>query len=213
MKRTLMITVFGVSLLISGCKATLSETALQTAVSEAIMTSSRDTAGEESLDIKDKSVEDNASQTELDDTKAQLSDAQVQLTAQAAKVIELQVELERVYSLLTPTNTPEPPPITNTPQPTSTPEPTATNQGGLLYNQKYVIAPEGVPVYTYEDENEAGYPIMFKVNPVKKFSAGEKIIVSIYPIRGDGGIYYYLVVGPSLGGYYIPVGDVQDYSG
>ena len=67
MKRILITTVFGAGLLISGCKATLSETALQTAVSEAIMTSSSNTAGEETSDIQDEDVENNAVQLELDE--------------------------------------------------------------------------------------------------------------------------------------------------
>jgi hypothetical protein len=54
---------------------------------------------------------------------------------------------------------------------------------------------------------------MVKVNPIQKFGAGEKIIVNIHPIRADGGVYYYLVVGPKLSGYYVPVAEVQDYSG
>jgi hypothetical protein len=99
--------------------------------------------------------------------------------------------------------------------PTATPQPspTSTQSGDLLYNQKYVVAISNAPVYTYDDENDAGFPIMTKVQPVQKFSSGEKFIVNIYPIRADGGRNYYLVIGPKLDGYYVRVEDVQDFTG
>jgi hypothetical protein len=96
---------------------------------------------------------------------------------------------------------------------TFTPSPTSTQSDGLLYNQKYVVAISGTPVFTYEDENDAGYPIMTKVKPIKRFGAEEKFIVYIYTIRADGGGYFYEVIGPKLSGYYVRVEDVQDFGG
>ena len=54
---------------------------------------------------------------------------------------------------------------------------------------------------------------MQKVEPIRKFDAGQKIIVNIYPVRADGGLYFYLIIGPQYGGYYISVDNVQDYTG
>jgi hypothetical protein len=191
------------------CQATLSETALQTAVSEAIMTSS---APENEVAV---TAMDTELQTEFDNAKAQLRDAHLQLTDQAENILALQEELDQVYPLLTPSNTPPLPTATNTPLATATfiPSPTSTQTDGLLFNQKYVVAISGTPVFTYEDENDTGYPIMTKVKPVKRFESGEKFIVNIYPIRADGGGSFYEVIGPKLSGYFVRVEDVQDSSG
>lgn len=196
------------------CNTSLSETALQTAVSEAIMTSSADNPIE--TEITDgilTPMENMVPKEELDNLQLLLEEAQIELTQQAEAINELQTELQGVYLLLTPTNTTEPSTITETPQSTSTPFPTETQAGGLLYNQKYVITTGSTPVYTYQKENDSGFPIMYKTDPIRKFDSGAKIIVNRYPVRADGGLYFYLVIGPQHGGYYILVDNVQDYTG
>ena len=203
-----------ICMILSACNTSLSETALQTAVSEAIMTSSADNPIEtEITDVIMTPMENMVPKEELDNLQFLLEEAQIELTQQAEAINELQTELEGVYILLTPTNTTEPSTITETPQSTITPFPTETQTGGLLYNQKYVITTGSTPVYTYEKENDAGFPIMYKTDPIRKFDSGVKIIVNRYPVRADGGLYYYLVVGPQHGGYYILVDNVQDYTG
>ncbi len=212
-KKGFTIIIF-LTVFMSACGTSLSETALQTAVSEAILTSSVGEPLETQVSVENETVlDDIASLQELDNVKTKLEEAQIALTLQAERINELQSELEQIYPLLTPTKTIEPPESAVTPQATQTPSPSATQSGGLLFNQKYVVAIGSIPVYTYEKENEAGYPIMQKAEPIKKFEAGEKIIVNIYPIRADGGLSFYLVIGPKHGGYYILADDIQDYTG
>lgn len=213
MKKTGLILVIFTAILLSACNASLSETALQTAVSEAIMTSSAVEETSSDTTVAEQPAANMVSKEDFDNVSSSLAQAQVELTAQAEKINELQAELEQIYPLLTPTNTTEPPPPTNTPQATATPSPTDTPEGGLLFNQKYVVAVGSVPLYTYEKENDAGFPIMQKTDPILKFEAGAKIIVNIYPVRADGGSSFYLVIGPQHGGYYVLVDDVQDYTG
>lgn len=205
MKKYLIVTLFAAILFLSACKSTLSDSALQTAVSEAIMTSSAD---------QEEQVIDTRSEEELEIAKSQLSEAQLKLTEQAARIVELEQELESIYPLLTPSATPVP---TDTPPPTVgptvTPEPTATEEGGLLYNQKYVVTKGGIPLYTFTDRNKAGAPIMVKTDPIKKVNAGEKIIVDWHVIFADGGLQFYLVQDARFAGFYVLLDDVTDYVG
>ena len=148
---------------------------------------------------------------ELVQVKADLEEAGIKITEQAAQISDLQGELDQLYLLLTPTITPTP---FDTPTPvatsTATPRPTAT-VFTLPYYQKYVTPIEKAPLYYYEDENDAGYPLMLKTNPVVKFVAGDVFIVDINRVRADGGGLYYLVVGPKHAGYYVLFDDVEDY--
>jgi hypothetical protein len=205
MKKILIISIITATIFLTACKTALSDSALQTAVSEAIMTSSADQDEEETV---------TNSEQELEDVKSQLNDAHMKLTEQAGKVADLQQELENIYPLLTPSSTPVP---TDTPPPTVgptiTPEPTATEKGGLLYNQKYVVTKGGIPLYTFTDRNKAGAPIMVKTDPIKKINAGERIIVDWHIVIGDGGIQFYLVQQPGYSGLYVMVSDVTDYTG
>jgi hypothetical protein len=205
MKKFIPIIIISITFITSSCKAALSDTALQTAVSEAIRTSS---AGQTD---QNSEVQVN---NELEEARDSLKDAQMELTDQAQLINELQLELDQIYPLLTPTITDVP---TETPIPTlgstKTPEPTATAEGGLPYNQKYVIASGEIPVYTFSERNKNGVPIMQKTDPVKKFKGGQKIIVDWHILLGDGGINFYLVEGPQFAGFYIKVDDVSDYTG
>lgn len=210
----LIIIIITTTMLFSACGTSLSETALQTAVSEAIMTSSAIEPERTEVPREEGSETNNVvSKEDFNNVETMLEEAHIELTLQAEKISELQAELEQLYPLLTPTTTTEPPSPTTTPQFTSTPQPTATKTGDLLYNQKYVVAIGSIPVYTYEKENNAGFPIMQKTDPILKFGSGDKIIVNIYPIRADGGLSFYLIVGPQHGGYYVLVDDVKDYTG
>jgi hypothetical protein len=215
MNKTRLIIILIGGILLSSCNTPLSETALQTAVSQAIMTSSAEEATDSEASTSLDGAENMVPKKDYDEVETRLSEAQLELTIQAQRITDLQAELDQLYPLLTPTITTEPPTptLTNTPQKTATLNPTATQEGGLLFNQKYVVAVGNTPVYTFDQENDAGYPIMQKVEPIKKFDAGARIIVSIYPVRADGGQYFYLVIGPQHGGFYIRVDEVQDYTG
>ena len=198
----------------SACRGSLSETALQTAVSEAIMTSSADDSIQiDGTDEALTTMENLVRREDMENIQSLLEEARIELTQQAETINNLQAELDQIYPLLTPTITIEPPTPTGTSEITATPTPSATQSGGLLFNQKYVITTNSIPVYTYNKENDAGYPIMYKTEPLRKFDPGDKIIVNIYPVRADGGLNFYLVIGPEHGGYYILVNDVQDYIG
>jgi hypothetical protein len=212
--KTILFTITMLALILStACAGNLSDSAMQTAVSQAIMTSSAEQASE---DTKNQTNQETDAQTsaELEQAKTELNDAQAKLTEQAGVVAELQGELDRLYPLLTPTNTTEP---AETPTPTNTatvqPSPTATQNNGLLYNQKYVVTTVGAALYTYTEKNESGYPIMVKTDPVVKFGVGVVIVVERYLVRADGGLNFYLVFGPTNSGLYILASEVSDYTG
>jgi hypothetical protein len=197
----------------TACSGKLSDTAVQTAVSQAIMTSSAEEASLGTT-IQDNQGIDAQTKAELEQVKTELSDAQVKLTEQANKVAELQDELDHLYPLLTPTNTIEP---LETPTPTNTatvqPSLTPTQNNGLLYNQKYVVTTVGAALYTYTEKNKSGFPIMVKTDPVVKFGVGEVIVVERYLVRADGSLNFYLVIGPTNSGLYILASEVSDYTG
>jgi len=196
-----------VSILLTACDQTLSESSVQTVVSEAIMTSS--TTDGNSGDVDESSSQSDSYIEEIED---QLKEAQLSLTVQADTVIALEDELERIYLLLTPTST-EVPSITPSPTKGNTPTPKATEtlSSGLLYNQKFVISQGSAPLFTSTSKNKNGAPIMIKTSPVKKLQPGEKVIVDWHQIVGDGGVKFYLVQGPKFYGVYVRVSDVYDY--
>ena len=195
-----------VPLLLGACDQSLSDTSLQTVVSEAILTSS---AGGNTDNLDENVGQSDSNVEEIND---QLKGVKLALTSQAEVIIALEDELERVYLLLTPTETDVP---SITPSPTrgntSTPEPTETISSGLLYNQKFVISQGSAPLFTFTSKNKKGAPIMMKTNPVKKLLPGEKIIVDWHQILGDGGDMYYQIQGTKFFGFYVRVSDVYDY--
>lgn len=195
-------------IVLAACSPQISDSTVQTVVSEVIMTSS---SGGES-DTQDESI--NQAQSELVELKSQLQVANISMTEQANTIIKLEDELEGVYLLLTPTNTEVP---TITPSPTlgftSTPQPTATESSGLLYNQKYVITNSSAPIFTFTTKNKNGAPIMTKTDPVRQIKTGEKLIVDWHIVTGDGGVKFYQIQSSNYFGYYVRVSDVYDYQG
>jgi len=211
MKKAFILTLLLVSILLSACQASISEAAMETAVSQVILTSVANDAVAES-DSETVSEADTASMEELDAAKSQLSEAQSKLTEQAAGMEELQAELDQVYLLLTPTITPTPMDTpTQLPTLTATPRPAPT-QSGLPSTQKYVRVIDKAPLFYFKDENDSGYPIMIKTSPIQKFDAGEIFIVETGRYRADGGGLFYKVVGPRNAGYFVRSIDVEDYN-
>jgi len=195
-----------VPILLCACDQTLSESSLQTVVSEAIMTSS---ASENTDDMGENL---GPPESNVEEIENQFREANLTLTGQAEVIIALNDELDRIYLLLTPTET-EVPSITPSPTRgnTATPEPTETLSSGLLYNQKFVISQGSAPLFTFTNKNKKGAPIMMKTDPVKKLLPGEKIIVDWHQIIGDGGEKYYQIQGTKFFGFYVRVSDVYDY--
>jgi hypothetical protein len=182
---------------------------MQTAVSQVILTSSSEESTTDETTATETESTDIVNE-QLNELNTQLENAKLKLTDQAAEIDALHSELEGVYILLTPTITPTPqdtatPTITLTP----TPLPPPTEEAIPWYH-KTVKATGNAPLYYYEDENEAGYPIMIKTSPVVKFSTGDEFIVDINRVRADGGNYYYLVIGPKHEGYYVNINDVKN---
>ena len=212
MKKTIVLLLLLSTLLLSACKATITESAMETAVSQVILPSA---AANPPADSGDSAPADQQpagpSSQELEAAQASLDQANVQLTEQASQVDSLQAELDALYLLLTPTIT-STPFDTPTPLPTgtATPRPTAT-VFTLPYYQKYVTPVSTAPLYNFKDKNDAGYPIMLKTSPVQKIPNGEVIIVDVNRVRADGGALYYLIVGPKYTDYYVFFEDVQDY--
>jgi len=205
MKTKYLIVFIFTVLLLSACTVALQESAVQTAVSEVIATSSA--AGAQNEGQSNPQVEGNIagpSQAELDEVQQQLTEAQIQLTSQAGLVAALQAELQSAQLSLTPqpTNTP-----TITPTPTASATPTAIITPG---DQKAVVAVRNAPLWTFKDKNDAGKPIMYKPEPVTRYEPGEEFVVKTGVISADGGGRFYLVVGPKGAGYYVSVDHVSD---
>ena len=213
MKKVIVLLPLLLSLLMTACDATISESAMETAVSQVILTSSASdttTNSDEETEVQQE-VQTSGDKEELRDAKAALSEAELKLTDQAAQIEDLQAELEGIYPLLTPSITPTP---YNTPTPaalaTATVRPTAT-VFTLPYYHKYVTPINNAPLFSYKDKNDSGFPIMLKKEPIIKFVNGDVFVVDINRIRADGGGYFYLVIGPKNAGYYVQFDDVQDY--
>ncbi len=212
MKRIFVTLLILSTISLAACKATISESAMETAVSQVILTSS---AANEVPDSGDSApVEQQPagpSSEELEAAQAALDQANIQLTEQAGQIDELQAELDALYLQLTPSITPTP---ADTPTPTitssPTPRPTAT-EFTLPYYQKYVTPINTAPLYTSKEKNDAGYPIIIKTSPVQKIQYGEVVIVDVNRVRADGGALYYLIVGPKYTNYFVSIDDVQDY--
>jgi hypothetical protein len=208
MKKLIFILILALTILATACDATISESAMETAVSQVILTSSSSEASEPTEEQTESQSAAPSSQ-ELEEANTQLNAAQTKLTEQADEISALKAELEQVYPLLTPTITPTP---FNTPTPantaTPTPRPTVT-VFTLPYYQKYVTPIDNAALYYYKHENDAGFPLMLKTEPIKKFALGEEFIVDTNRIRSDGGGYFYLVVGPKNAGFYVRIEDVE----
>ena len=205
MKKSIICLAILIVLILTACDQQISESSVQTVVSEAIMTSSEGESG-----IQDESI--NQIQSELVEIKSQLQVANISLTEQADTITNLEDELEEVYLLLTPTNT-EVPTITPSPTPgfTSTPQPSATESSGLLDNQKYVLVNSKIPLYTFTSRNKNGAPIMFKTDPVRQIISGEILIIDLNVVIADGGGKFYQIQSLNYFGYYVRVSDVSDY--
>lgn len=167
--------------LVSACSAAVSEKQVQTAIAEAVLTSEGDSPQE----------------------MKELATANAALTQQAGQITTLQAEMEELRTSPTPT-------ITITPWATGTATPTkAPKWGPLPKNQRIVEAKGNAPWYRKKGENNAGYPIMVKTNPVQRFNDGQVFWIYKNKIKADGDSYFYRISGPSVGtGYYVRVGDV-----
>ena len=197
--------------LLSACTVALQESAVQTAVSEVISTSSAqeglDSEGSEANEKTESQADEKAagpSQAELDEAKQQLNEAQIRLTDQAGLIASLQEELQAAQLSLTPKPT-EIPTNTPTPLPSSTPTIVVTPA-----NQKTVIATRRAAFWTYKDTNAAGRPIMIKVEPIARYETGDEFIVNTWTVLADGNQRFYPIVGPRGAGYYVNFDHVQD---
>jgi hypothetical protein len=212
MKKTFVILLLLSILVLSACTATISESAMETAVSQVILTSAATSPAQDEPEAGSGDQQPaGPSNEELEAAQSALEQANLQLTEQAAQIEALEAELDALYPLLTPTVT-STPFDTPTPLPTATatPRPTAT-VFTLPYYQKYVTPIDSAPLFTYDKKNDAGFPIMFKTSPVQKIPNGEVVIVDVNRVRADGGGYYYLIVGPKYTNYYVLITDVKEY--
>ncbi len=207
MKKKFVLTCLLLTLVLSACSTKISDEALQTAVSEAIMTSSALDASIKETQAAQKIAEAQEaapSVAELVQLQTELSLAYAKLTEQAGQITDLQTEVEQLKSQATATNTPIP---TITETPTITPWPSDTP---VPPDRKWVIAVGNAPLYNFSERNAKGYPIMEKLYPVKRFENGEEFLVYKAVVRADGGALFYEVVGPKFAGYYVSVDDVVD---
>jgi hypothetical protein len=208
MKKNYLVLILLTVFLLSACQSAIPESAMETAVSLVILTSS----SEESIDDPEPQTDLGAvatSNAKIEEANAQLENANLLLTEQATKNEALQAELNQAYILLTPTITSTP---QDTPTPTITPSPTLKptfTEEVMPWYHSYVEAVGTIPIYEYEDENDAGFPIMQKTSPIVKISDGDEFIVNTTKVRADGGVNFYQIVGPKHKGYYVRIGDVK----
>ncbi len=209
MKIRIVLVIMFVAFLLTACQETISESVMETAVSQVILTSaSEDTTTD--TETESTSEELTIKNEQIEELNTHLENANLQLTDQAVEIDALKSELEGVYILLTPTMTPTP---QDTPTPTITPSPTPPpppTEVVIPWYHKYVTAKRDAPIYYFEDKNAAGHPIMLKTSPVVKISSGTEFLVDINRVRADGGAYYYLIVGPKHEGYYVSIDDVKN---
>jgi hypothetical protein len=176
-------------LILSGCNLPGSESQVQTEVAAALETAAAD-------------------QTETAKIEALTREAEDQLQQQQAETEQAKILNQTETAMALVTNTPE---ATETPSASDTPTPISTPEGGgLPDDQKVVVAKGNTAWWQKKGENKAGYPIMVKTNPVKRFEAGQVFRVYKMQILADGGGYYYMISGPVGVGYYVAVGDVRD---
>jgi hypothetical protein len=182
----------------AACNENVSDSQVETAVFIALETSKASEIEQATPEFQFLGLE-----KEIEDLREQVEDSSIIITEQAAQIAEYQTLLETLQAV--PTELPY------VPTPTRTPvfsldevEPTP-----IIYKQ--VVADGNAPLYYSEDENAKGYPVMIKTNPVIRFEDGDVIRVFIDVILADGGGEFYEVVGPAWAGYFIRVGDVDDY--
>ena len=99
---------------------------------------------------------------------------------------------------------------TPTLNPTDTPAPTYTPAGsGIPEGQMVVVAKSNAAWWKKKGENNAGFPVMIKLNPVQRYEPGDTFRVYDYQIRADGNVYFYQIAGPLGAGYFVRTGDVN----
>jgi hypothetical protein len=192
MRRKILIVSLLVAIIFSGCNFGLTENEVQQAIDDALATSA---AEQEQAPAPPSS--------DSEEADAALEAANQALTEQAAQILTQESELATLNAGPTATDTLPPETPTNTAEPT---EPAPLIPEG----QKIVIAKKNAPLWKVDTYNDNDYPIMIKLDPIVRYEEGDWILVYEAKIQADGGQYYYQVVGPIGGGYYILVGDVTD---
>jgi len=183
---------------LTACQPTVSDSELNTAIAHAVETSII------TIPEATKPVDVGGIEAELSSVQAQLDAAYLVATEQAAQIAALGEQLAQAQLALTPTITPIPAATA-----TITPLPTAT-EPSLPEDQKFVTTTQQTGLYTYTEKNSKGYPIMVKTDPIVRYEAGAWMIVYQALVQADGGAFFYKVVSPFGGGYYVDASHVID---
>jgi len=212
MRNKLTLIFFATALLLSACTATISESAVQTAVAQIMLTAEAENPQAEPEAQPEPQV-DPALQEELDQAKQQLQEAQTKLAEAEAKVAEQAAQIAALQEDANQAEVEEQAPAADdsspTPTITSSPTPSPTVYSTPHY-QKAVIAKGNAPLWYYKKENDAGKPIMIKTNPIIRYEKGDEFLVNRYVVFADGGNEFYEVIGPKGAGYYVLTNDVKD---
>jgi hypothetical protein len=200
MKYTYLILLMIATVTFSACTPEVSDSDLQTAIAQAVETSSADVAPTETQLARVSTAD-----AELKQVQDQLHASNLVLTTQANQLAAMQEQLDQIQLALTPT-------ITPTPAATSTSTPLSTATASLLPDdQKLVYATRQAPLHTYTEKNDKGYPIMIKTDPIIRYAEGDWIIVFSAPVQADGSTLFYKVVSPYGEGKYINITHVRDH--
>ncbi len=216
MKKTYLIILVISALLLSACTATISEASVQTAVAQIVLTQEAANPQAEAAAADGQQPEaqvDPAVQAELEQAQQALEAVQLQLTEQAGQIAQLQEAAAQQAQAAADQQAAEQVAAEAQPTPTNTPIPTATafpTVASTPSYQKAVIATRNAPMWTYKRTNEAGRPLMVKVEPILRYEEGQEFLVNLNFIVGDGGLKFYEVLGPLYAGYYVDVTHVRD---
>jgi hypothetical protein len=200
MKNTYLFLLLIATAALTACTPEVSDSDLQTAIAQAVETSSADVSPTETQPARESTAD-----AELKGVQDQLHASNLVLTTQANQLAAMQEQLDQIQLALTPT-------ITPTPLATATITPLSTaTASSLPEDQKLVYATRKTPLFTYTEKNAKGYPIMIKTDPIIRYAEGDWIIVFAAPVQADGSTLFYKVVSPFGEGKYIDISHVRDH--
>jgi TolA-binding protein len=196
MKKIILFTLL--LLILSGCTAGYSEDSVQTAVAEAMATTSasQQTTDQGGQGDTQANAQIEELQQQVDSLNQTVGEQATLLTQQAAAIADLENQIATYEAEPTATSTATP---TNTPLPSPT---------GLPSNMMYVIAIGTVNLRVASDYNKAGNPIMTIPKDRVQYKEGDRFIVYRPQVMADGGDRYYEVVGPKGAGMFVRIQDI-----
>lgn len=140
-------------------------------------------------------------QSQVDGLNAEVNELETDIVNLESRVAQLEAQLA-AYNNAQATDEAVTPTPTVVIWPTSAATSTPSNVITVVANRK-------VNLRTYTKKNNAGFPIMEIYEPRVQYAQGESFQIIKAPIKADGGIPYYQVVGPRGAGLYVRGSDIN----